>query len=49
MQNRSFQKELQINIHNRGRSFYAQTEPPHVSLVLTGLCTFSSPFYALST
>lgn len=31
----------------QGRSFYAQTEPPHVNLVLTGLCTFSSPFYAL--
>lgn len=28
----------------QGRSFYAQTEPPHVNLVLTGLCTFSSPF-----
>lgn len=23
----------------QGRSFYAQTEPPHVNLVLTGLCT----------
>ena len=31
----------------QGRSFYAQTEPPHVNLVLPGLCTFSSPFYAL--
>ena len=28
----------------QGRSFYAQTEPPHVNLALTGLCTFSSPF-----
>jgi len=32
----------------QGRSFYAQTEPPHVNLVLIGLCTFSSPFYELS-
>lgn len=33
----------------QGRSFYAQIEPLHVNFVLTGLCTFSSPFYALST
>lgn len=32
----------------QGCSFYAQTEPPHVNLVLIGLCTFSSPFYELS-